>query len=93
MALFRNRLTENFYNGTGGGGLPQQLQRTGHQRLDAVVHADQLRDLRYPPGNRLEKLKSDRDDQWSIRINVQYRICFRWTDDQGAMEIEITDYH
>lgn len=57
--------------------------------LDA---AEFLADLRVPPGNRLEKLSGDRAGQYSIRINQQWRICFRWTD-AGAEDVEITDYH
>jgi len=51
-----------------------------------------LQDLKSPPGNHLEKLSGDRDGQWSIRINDQYRICFRWQDGD-AWEVEIVDYH
>jgi proteic killer suppression protein len=54
--------------------------------------AGNLEDLRLPPGNRLEKLKGDRQGQHSIRINDQYRICFIWSD-HDAYEVEITDYH
>jgi proteic killer suppression protein len=57
--------------------------------LDA---AEVLADLRVPPGNRLEKLVGDRSGQYSIRINQQWRICFRWTD-AGPEDVEITDYH
>ena len=57
--------------------------------LDA---ADQIGDLRIPPGNRLEKLKGDRADTYSIRINDQWRICFRWTA-AGPEDVEIVDYH
>jgi toxin HigB-1 len=57
--------------------------------LDA---AQQLIDLQSPPGNRLEKLGGDRQGQYSIRINRQYRICFQWRG-QDAFEVEITDYH
>lgn len=57
--------------------------------LDAVVALDELR---VPPGNRLEKLKGDRAGQWSIRVNQQWRVCFRWKD--GAVhDVEIVDYH
>ncbi len=49
-------------------------------------------DLRAPPNNRLEQLKGDRQGQHSIRINDQYRVCFRWTE-QGATDVELTDYH
>jgi proteic killer suppression protein len=57
--------------------------------LDA---ATSVADLRTPPGNRLEKLRGDREAQWSIRINDQWRICFRW-DDGDAFEVDIVDYH
>jgi len=57
--------------------------------LDA---AEVLMDLRVPPGNRLEKLAGDRVGQYSIRVNQQWRICFRWTD-AGPQDVEITDYH
>ena len=57
--------------------------------LDAAVV---LADLRVPPGNRLEKLAGDRAGQYSIRVNQQWRICFRWTD-AGPEDVEITDYH
>jgi proteic killer suppression protein len=57
--------------------------------LDA---AEILADLRVPPGNRLEKLAGDRAGQYSIRVNQQWRICFRWTD-AGPEDVEITDYH
>ena len=61
-------------------------------RLQRVVAATRLSDLRVPPSHRLEALRGDRAGQHSIRINDQWRVCFRWTD-VGAMEIEIVDYH
>ena len=61
-------------------------------RLQRVVAADALSDLRAPPSHRLEALHGDRAGQHSIRINDQWRVCFIWTD-QGAMEIEVVDYH
>ena len=60
--------------------------------LAATPSAKDLNDLRVPPGNRLEKLGADRRGQHSIRINVQWRICFRWRDD-GPWDVEIVDYH
>ena len=54
--------------------------------------AETLDDLRSPPGNRLESLSGDRAGQYSIRINGQWRLCFRWADD-GAEDVEIVDYH
>ncbi len=71
---------------------PAELQRTMLRKLVAVDAAEQLEDLRVPPGNRLEKLKGDRAGQHSIRINAQWRICFRWKDG-NAYDVEIVDYH
>jgi proteic killer suppression protein len=62
------------------------------RKLDMVDAATRLDDLRSPPGNRLEALKGDRRGQHSIRINQQWRICFRWTSD-GPEAVEIVDYH
>ena len=62
------------------------------RKLDMLRAAKTLVDLRAPPGNRLEKLKGDHAGQWSIRINDQWRVWFRWTDD-GPADVEITDYH
>lgn len=61
-------------------------------KLDAVDSAGMLDDLRIPPGNRLEPLKGDRRGQHSIRINDQYRVCFRGTD-AGPEDVEVVDYH
>ena len=68
------------------------LQRTMLRKLVAVDAAEQLSDLRVPPGNRLEKLRGNRAGQHSIRVNEQWRICFRWKDG-SAYEVEIVDYH
>jgi proteic killer suppression protein len=62
------------------------------RKLDMVDAATALRDLLSPPGNRLEALKGDRRGQYSIRINQQWRICFRWTTD-GPEAVDIVDYH
>ena len=62
------------------------------RKLVAVDAAEELSDLRVPPGNRLEKLRGDRSGQHSIRVNEQWRICFRWKDG-NAYEVEIVDYH
>jgi len=61
-------------------------------KLRLLDAATCLEDLKVPPGNRLESLRGDRAGQWSIRINTQWRICFRW-DDGHAWDVEITDYH
>jgi proteic killer suppression protein len=71
---------------------PNNIWAVARRKLDVLNAATQLADLKFPPGNRLEALKGNRTGQHSIRINEQYRICFRWTD-QGAEDVEITDYH
>ena len=71
---------------------PADLRRVMLRKLVAVDAAEALDDLRVPPGNRLEKLKGDRAGQHSIRVNDQWRVCFRWKDGD-AHEVEIVDYH
>jgi proteic killer suppression protein len=68
------------------------LQRMANRKLLIIDAAETLNDLRVPPGNRLEQLRGDRAGQYSIRINDQWRICFRWTA-AGAADVEIIDYH
>ncbi len=68
------------------------IERQSLRKLVQLDLARNLDDLRAPPGNRLEALSGDRKGQWSIRINGQFRICFRWTAD-GPEEVEIVDYH
>ena len=68
------------------------IERVARRKLRQLQIANRLDDLRIPPGNRLERLKGDRLGQHSIRINDQYRLCFRWTH-AGAEEVEIVDYH
>ena len=69
----------------------QAVAKIAARKLDMLDAAATLDDLRVPPANKLEKLKGDRKGQHSIRINNQWRICFRWND--GAEEVEIVDYH
>jgi toxin HigB-1 len=71
---------------------PPDLWPVARRKLDYIHSATGLEDLRMPPGNRLHKLGGDRDGQHAIRINDQYRVCFRWTA-QGAAAVEIVDYH
>lgn len=68
------------------------IAKTALRKLDMIDAAHVLNDLASPPGNRLEPLKGDRKGQHSIRINDQFRICFRWAGN-GAEDIEIVDYH
>lgn len=72
--------------------LGPDVQRSALRKLLILDAAETLQDLRVPPGNRLEKLKGNRSGQHSIRINDQWRICFRWTA-SGPDDVEITDYH
>ncbi|NLF08988.1 MAG: type II toxin-antitoxin system RelE/ParE family toxin [Pirellulaceae bacterium] len=72
--------------------LPRAIQPMALRKLRMLNNAHGLSDLRSPPGNRLEKLKGDRAEQHSIRINDQWRICFRWQDGD-AFDVEIVDYH
>lgn len=72
--------------------LPKTIQGTARRKLLLLDAAISLESMRVPPGNRLEVLKGDRRGQWSIRINTQWRICFRWKDGH-AWEAEIVDYH
>ena len=67
------------------------IERSARRKLEMLASAARLEDLRVPPGNRLEALKGNRKGQQSIRINDQWRICFRWND--GAEDVEIVDYH
>jgi proteic killer suppression protein len=68
------------------------LRRAALRKLLLLDAAESLADLRVPPGNRLEKLVGDREGQYSIRINDQWRVCFRW-EDGNAHDVEIVDYH
>lgn len=72
--------------------LDQGTQRAALRKLLILDAAEALDDLRIPPGNRLEKLKGDRAGSYSVRINQQWRICFRWTA-AGPEDVEIVDYH
>ncbi|RUX29652.1 MULTISPECIES: type II toxin-antitoxin system RelE/ParE family toxin [unclassified Mesorhizobium] len=89
---FKNKTTEAVSGGKSPKGFPSDLVRVAQRKLFMLDNADELDDLRTPPGNRLEALKRDRAGQHSIRINDQFRICFRWVDG-GAEDVEITDYH
>ncbi len=89
---FRDKLTRSIDDGSVRKGFPADLVRRAQQLLVLLDAAKDLNDLRSPPGNRLEKLSGDRQGQYSIRINSQWRICFVWTE-AGPELVEITDYH
>ena len=89
---FADRLTERLFQRERVRGLPAAMLRVALRKLVQLDAATVLDDLRVPPGNRLEKLRGDRAGQHSIRINDQWRICFRWRDGD-AFDVEIVDYH
>jgi len=89
---FADRDTEALFQRQRVRRYPAELLRPMLRKLVAVDAAEALDDLRVPPGNRLEKLKGNRVGQHGIRVNDQWRICFRWADGD-AYEVEIVDYH
>ncbi|MDX5895397.1 type II toxin-antitoxin system RelE/ParE family toxin [Rubrobacter radiotolerans] len=90
---FRDKDTERVWaRGRPRRRLDAGTQRAALRKLAILDAAESLDDLRVPPGNRLERLKGDREGQHSIRINRQWRVCFVWTD-AGPEDVEITDYH
>ncbi|WP_313898966.1 type II toxin-antitoxin system RelE/ParE family toxin [Methylobacterium sp. J-059] len=89
---FADRTTEAVHRGDRPKGFPAAIFPTARRKLAVLDQAADLNDLRAPPGNRLHPLTHDRAGQHAIRINDQYRICFRWTD-HGPADVEIVDYH
>ncbi|MEW5766932.1 MAG: type II toxin-antitoxin system RelE/ParE family toxin [bacterium] len=86
---FASPETEKIFRGKVSRKLPLDIQKTARRKLLYLDDADNFRDLLAPPGNRLEEL---RGEQYSIRINDQWRICFKWADGK-ARDVEIVDYH
>ena len=89
---FADTETERLFGGVTSRRLPPDIQRAARRKLLQLDAADRLEIMRLPPGNRLEALKGDRRGQHSIRINDQWRICFRWHE-HDAHAVEIVDYH
>jgi proteic killer suppression protein len=89
---FACEATKSIFDGEQTPEFPPQILSTAHRKLVQIDLAKQFSDLLVPPGNRLEVLKGDRKGQHSIRINNQWRICFRWTA-AGVKDVEIVDYH
>ena len=88
---FADKEAEKIYNQVFSRKLPQTIQRTALRKLIMMDNAGTLEDLRVPPANRLEALQGNREGQYSIRINDQYRICFRF-DGRDCRDVEIVDY-
>jgi len=93
---FKTKGTEDIFDGLASRMArkccPQSIWPVARRKLDQINRVRKVSELKVPPGNSLERLKSDRENQYSIRINQQYRICFTW-EEGHAYEIEITDYH
>ena len=89
---FRDKETERIWKRQRVRRLDDGTQRISLRKLLMLDAAEVLGDLRVPPGNRLERLKGDRAGSYSIRVNQQWRICFKWSD-KGAEDVELVDYH
>jgi len=89
---FKCKETEKIFHREYSKKFPYDIQNTTFRKLRMINRAQSINDLRMPPGNRLEALKGDRAGQHSIRINDQWRICFRW-EDNFKYDAEIVDYH
>ena len=89
---FRDRETERLFRREPVRKLPPDVQRVALRKLVLLDAAESIEDLRVPPGNRLEKLTGNRAGQHSIRINDQWRVCFRWKEGD-VHDVEIVDYH
>jgi toxin HigB-1 len=89
---FAEKESEKLWNRERSKAVPTSLQRVALRKLTQLNNAEHLDDLRVPPGNKLEELSGDRKGQHSIRVNIQYRVCFVW-EDGDAYDVEIVDYH
>jgi proteic killer suppression protein len=92
IRAFRDRDTAKIWAGERSRRLPGDIQDVALRKLRLINAASRLEELRIPPGNRLELLSGDRAGQYSIRLNPQWRLCFRWRDGE-AEDVEICDYH
>lgn len=89
---FGSKETEKIWNGDRVKNLPVEIQQIGRRKLRMLNNSQSLTDLRIPPSNRLEKLSGNMSEFYSIRINDQWRIIFKW-EERNATEVTITDYH
>jgi proteic killer suppression protein len=92
IRTFRCSETEGIFNLRRSRRLPGEIQQVALRKLRMINRSASVDDLRIPPANRLEKLVGNRSGQWSILINSQWRVCFRWKDGD-AFDVEIIDYH
>jgi len=89
---FKDKETENIWKGIILRHIPKEIQIIARRKLRMINNAYSLIDLQTPPSNRLEKLSGNRKDQYSIRINIRWRICFKWQNND-CYNVEIVDYH
>ncbi len=89
---FKDKETQKIFERQRSRKLPSDIQQVALRKLRMLNRSQTLQELRIPPANRLERLSGDRDGQYSIRVNDQWRICFDWQDGD-AMNVEIVDYH
>jgi len=89
---FKSKEAEKIFQGRYSRRIPKNIQRLAARKLEMLAAATEIKSLRIPPSNRLEKLKGGRAGQHSIRINDQWRICFKWKAGD-AHDVEIVDYH
>ena len=92
IKTFKCKETEKIFGREYSRKLPRDIQKAAFRKLRMIGRSKTLSDLKIPPTNRLEKLSGKRKGQYSIRINDQWRICFKWVDN-NAFGVEITDYH
>jgi toxin HigB-1 len=92
IVSFGTKETEKIWKGERVKNLPLEIQQTGRRKLRMLNNSQNIKDLKIPPSNKLEKLSGKLDGLYSIRINDQWRIVFRW-DDANAAEVTIMDYH
>ena len=89
---FANTASARLWDGFRPAELPPSIHKTALRKLTQLHAIQSIDELRIPPGNRLEALKGNRSGQYSIRVNDQFRVCFRW-DGRNAHAVEIVDYH
>ena len=96
IVSFKDKATEDIFNGVNSKvarkACPQTLWRVATRKLDQLDSVQKLEELKIPSGNRFEPLLGKREGSYSVRINEQYRVCFAW-EEQGPINVEITDYH
>jgi len=89
---YRNKETKRIFDGEISKKFPVAIQKRARRKIDSLDLAGNINDLRCPPSNHLEELSGDRQGQFSIRVNDQYRVCFEWVNN-CAENVELTDYH